>query len=664
MKSIKKRKDCFWGIHCDYHAQLGMGTVGKTLCEEDIRTICRELHPDYWQIDCKGHYGWVTYPTKLGNAMPDFAFDNLEMWRRVTKEEGVALYLHYSGVQDRKYCAEHPEEATLKADGSLSPIGTRLNGKYVDDLMIPQLSEAAEKYGVDGVWIDGDCWGSEMDYRAESIEVFEKETGISLNGILPVKKGDPYFEEWKEYNRELFRKYARHYVDTLHEKYPDLQITSNWIFSDHMPEPVTVNVDFLSGDNIPFNSLNGARYASRALVQQKMPWDLMGMAQRYNGIGHIDLLPEHPVQIMQQAATAISLGGGFQAGLSFQFDGSPRMPNLLNLKPVADFMREREEYCFKGKPIHQVAMLLSTYDRRLEENRPFERGKYEGKLGLTALLCDSGQSLEIVCEHTLKGICAEYSMIVIPETIENLEPEMVRELLDYAENGGNLLLTGEKTCRIFSKAGAPFEVKNLNEPLPPYRFLGQRNSANEQRFWTMDGKAIGGVLYPVEISPCDGGEVVADMFSSFNSPVCPFAVIVNYGKGKISAIGADIGIAYNQAAQYLHRDLIKTISGKLYTPLARIEKVCGMLEIVCLEKDGRMMLQLINANGNHSDITCDTEDFIPPVIDIKLSVAMDNMPSKVLLQPEGKELKFDYTEGRVYFDVDRVNIHNIIEFVK
>lgn len=662
MGNIKKRKDSFWGIHCDYHAVPGMGKVGKTLCEEDIRKVCRELHPDYWQIDCKGHPGWVTYPTKFGNAMPEFALDTLEMWRRVTREEGVALYLHYSGVQDRKYCSEHPEEAVLKADGSLSPIGTRLNGKYIDELMIPQLSEAAEKYGVDGVWIDGDCWGCEMDYRDESIKAFEKETGISLNGVLPAKKGDPYFEEWREYNRELFRKFARHYVDTLHEKHPDLQITSNWIFSDHMPEPVTVDVDFLSGDNIAFNSLNGARYTARAVAQQKLPWDIMGMAQRWNGLGHIDLLPEHPVQIMQQAAAVISLGGGFQAGLSFLFDDSPNMPNLLNLKSVADFMKEREAFCFKGTPVHQVAMLLSTYDRHLEGNGLFERGKFEGKLGLTSLLCDAGQSLEIVCEHTIKGCCEDYPVIVIPETIEALDPEMVKELLEYAENGGNLLLIGAKTCKIFADAGAPFEVKPLYEPVPPYRFLAQRNNANDQRFFSIDGKAIGGVLYPVEI--VSDGEVVANTFSTVKNPKHPFAVVINKGKGKIAAIGADIGVAYNTAAQYLHRNLIKEIMRRLYTPIARIENSCGMLEIVCLEKDGRMMLQLVNANGNHANINCDTEDHIPPVIDIKLSVLADKAPSKVLLQPTGKELQFEYKDGRIYIDIDRVDIHNIIEFVK
>ena len=72
MKECKKRKDSYWGIHCDFHAKPEMGVMGRTLCEEDIRKVCRQLRPDFWQIDCKGHFGWVSYPTKLGNAMPEF----------------------------------------------------------------------------------------------------------------------------------------------------------------------------------------------------------------------------------------------------------------------------------------------------------------------------------------------------------------------------------------------------------------------------------------------------------------------------------------------------------------------------------------------------------------------------------------------------------------
>ncbi|MBR5307966.1 MAG: alpha-L-fucosidase [Clostridia bacterium] len=661
---MKKRKDSFWGIHCDYHAQPWMGTVGKTLCEDDIRKICRELKPDFWQIDCKGHFGYATYPTKCGNAMPDFAFDTLEMWRRVTREEGVALYMHYSGVWDEKYCREHPEARALRSDGSYCHAMTYRASKYVDDLLIPQICELAEKYEVDGIWLDGECWASEIDYHPETVEGFIRETGIELPDGAPKNVGDPYFEEYRNYNRELFRRYVRHYVDTIHEKYPDLQLTSNWIFSIHMPEPVSAGVDFLSGDNMPSDSLFSARYVSRYMPQQNMPWDIMGMGQRYASKGVVELLPEHPVQVMQQAAAVISLGGAFQVGLSQLFDGSPNTVNLLSLKEVAEFMKAREPFCFKGRVIPQAAMLISTYDRYLESDRLFVLGDIDSKRGLTALLCDSGQSFELVSEHSIKENINRFAMLVVPETIKELHPDTVKLLLDYARDGGNLVLVGTKTCEIFASHGAPFTVGEIEDNLPEGRFLCQQNEPKDQRFWYTDGKTVGGVMYPKRIVPTGEHEVVAHLCYSIKTEKHPFAVIMPWHSGKIAAIGADLGTEYNKSSQYLHRDLMKLIAGKLYTPLARIERSLGHLEIVCLEKNGRLMLQLVNGNGNHNNINCSTEDFIPPVVDIRISVATDRAPEKILLQPDGRELAFEYKNGRAYFDIDRVYIHSIAEIVK
>ncbi len=88
--TIKKRKDSFFGLHFDFHAKLENDNcvLGENLKEEDIRTICREVKPDFIQIDCKGHPGFASYPSKLGNAMPNFKKDTLALWRKVTEEEG------------------------------------------------------------------------------------------------------------------------------------------------------------------------------------------------------------------------------------------------------------------------------------------------------------------------------------------------------------------------------------------------------------------------------------------------------------------------------------------------------------------------------------------------------------------------------------------------
>ncbi|MBQ8433015.1 MAG: alpha-L-fucosidase [Clostridia bacterium] len=667
---MKKRKDSFFGLHFDYHAQPKYGEQGGTLREEDIREICRSLNPDFIQIDCKGHPGWASYPTKLGNAMPAFARDTLALWRKVTREEGVALYMHYSGVYEIKYTSEHPEHTVMKADGTLARGVTRTDGAYVDELMIPQLTELAQVYGVDGVWVDGDCWKATADFHPETLANFEKETGIDLGGVLPATPDDPYYEEYREYNRELFRRYLRHYVDVMHERFPDFQITSNWAFSDHMPEAVTANVDFLSGDLNPKNSFHSARYAARALAQQGMPWDLMSWNFRRAVGNRGAVVAKHPTQIMQEAAAVIAMGGAYQNYVMQYFDGSPNMTDLKTLEPLAAFLRARQPYCFRGTPLHQAALLLSTYDRHQESKNLYSRSGYERVMGMSALLCDLGQSLEIVCEHTLEKTREEFGMIVVPELYRGLAENTVKELLDYARAGGSLVLAGGNTCALFARSGAPFAVRPLNEFFGEGEMAydnggdtGHRDTSTQVHkpyYFTMDEKSFGIAFSPVAIE-AEEGKTEAWVSDALLGARSPLAVTLPFGKGSITAIGFDIGTQYIKGTQYMQRDLMKQITSALYSPMVRLDGACGRLEIVAMNKDGRTMIQLVNAGGSHADELCATDDLLPPVLDIQLSIALPREPKEILLQPEGTPVPFTYRDGRCALRVDRVEIHSILE---
>src|SRR5208282_1217206 len=91
-----KRAESFLGVHFDFHAGPDCTEIGKNTTRKMIEDVINQVHPDYLQIDCKGHPGLSSYPTKVGNAAPGFVGDALRLWREVTAERGVALYMHYS----------------------------------------------------------------------------------------------------------------------------------------------------------------------------------------------------------------------------------------------------------------------------------------------------------------------------------------------------------------------------------------------------------------------------------------------------------------------------------------------------------------------------------------------------------------------------------------
>ena len=204
-----RRADSFLGIHFDFHAGKDCTEIGKNTTPEMIESVINQVHPDYLQIDCKGHAGFCSYPTRVGNPAPGFVGDPLRVWRDVTARNGVALYMHYSGVWDSEAIAQHPSWAVLNADGKVNPNATSRFGPYADQLLIPQLRELAGVYDVDGVWVDGECWASVPDYREESIRKFQEKTGFTN---IPKQAGDEHWREFLDFNRDAFRDYLLRFL--------------------------------------------------------------------------------------------------------------------------------------------------------------------------------------------------------------------------------------------------------------------------------------------------------------------------------------------------------------------------------------------------------------------------------------------------------------------
>ncbi|MHC4626251.1 MAG: alpha-L-fucosidase [Planctomycetota bacterium] len=439
-----KRADSFLGIHFDFHAGEDCNRVGQRTTVEMVELVIDKVRPDYIQIDCKGHRGYSSYPTKVGNPAPGFVGDPLRIWRDVTRRRGIALFMHYSGVWDYYAVATHPEWAAVNIDGKPNNRATSVFGPYVDTLMIPQLRELAGEYGVDGVWVDGDCWGTVPDYGEVAVREFRKLAGVES---VPRKTGEPYWNEWMDFNREAFRRYLRHYVDELRASHPQFQVISNWAFSDHMPEPVSTDVVGLSGDFSPDDSVNSARFAGRCLENQGVPWDLMSWS-----FSRKTRKQKPARQLMQEAALVLAMGGGYQAYFKQARDGALRNPAEMDvMAEVARFCRARQACCHRSVAIPQIALLYSTAGHYRESPRLFH---WAGSRGVTVLrkaltqILRNQYGVQILSEHHLKGKMSQWPVIIVPGWIY-LESNFRDELVAYAKFGGRLLLIGPGPVGLF-----------------------------------------------------------------------------------------------------------------------------------------------------------------------------------------------------------------------
>ena len=78
------------------------------------------------------------------------------------------------------------------------------------------------------------------------------------------------------------------------------------------------------------------------------------------------------------------------------------------------------------------------------------------------------------------------------------------------------------------------------------------------------------------------------------------------------------------------------------------------------EEEKRNILHLLFAHttvrGENTEVIEDTI----PLYNVDCSVKKEAKPSRVILEPQGKELPFEYNNGNIKFTVPEVDIHQMI----
>ncbi len=662
-KTPLRREDSYFGIHIDLHPASSDTELGAQVTPAMVRRLIRTAMPDYVQYDCKGHGGLLGYPkSNVSATPPGMTADPLAIFRKETRDAGVALLMHFSGVWDGVACNDHPEWRTVPAPGKeLSGKDTGITSTfspYVTERLIPQMKEIIDRYDVDGFWVDGECWALLVDYCDEAIKQFKDRTG---QDTPPAAHGEPYWHEWMSVQRDQFFKYMRTYMDAIHAYKPGIQIASNWLYSYHAPEPVKLAVDFVSGDYAANNAVNTARFAGRQLASVGIPWDLMAWAFAwFPGVRGSIYKP--PVQLQQEAATVLALGGGFQCYFHPDRHSGLSEQSFEIISRLADFCHIRRDCCHKSQPVPQVALLLDSTSVLRQMKRPYApySGEYNALEGTLRAMLDAGHSVDILADHQLPGQIDQWPVIVVPEFTE-LPPGLEAELIDYAHRGGSLLIIGAGASRLFAgHTGVSFE----GEPV-------ERDVLVHVNGRPLKGRDVGAVRVKglwQDVSLLDSknpARILAYRTPGFREDrdQSIAATVHKIGKGRIAAVYGPLGTAHHQVHSPFGRDLLGLILGKLYHPrVTVIGPTC--IDLVLRKKDGHTLIHLNNTAGmptkHGSDSGYYFTDYIPPTGEVTLQIRTGVRPKRVTLQPEGKRLRSTFKNGVLTVVVPNIAIHGAV----
>jgi hypothetical protein len=657
------------GFHFDIHAGPEAGRLQHGPTADELVSMLDGLEIDLVQADCKGHPGFTTWPSRIPEASVPAHLDTdiLQVWREATHRLGLPLHGHYSGIVDAAAAERHPDWCVQVPEGTQSP-GPRATAlgpppatsmcprsPYLDELMIPQLREAIDRYALDGFWIDGDLWAVYPCHCPRCADAYRTESG---RDTPPLTDTDPDWPGWIDFTRRSFETFVRRYTDAVHAHAPGTRICSNWLQSFSHPGEPAVPTDWISGDNTWVWALDACRCESRFISTRGKPWDIMLWTFFRSSRSFDPALTweqKPPEMLMREAAVPLALGGGLQ--LYFLHDkatghGTPIPWHIEQAAPVFDFAKERQNLCADTETIPQIAVLHSEHHVR---SRPGVNLMWDVDTapvqGAVWSLLENQYGVDILDEWALLPRLHDFPLLVAPEQ-DKMSDRMRDALLEYVEAGGNLLLTGAGACQTFGPE--PLGIQDtaplgMDTCLIPVDHGALRVTAAD---WLRLTPGTATPFAPLLSSP-DRREPTLE---------CPAAILQPYGNGNILYVPGDIFCFYARSRQSTLRRWVGQLIDTFQIPWdIRVTAPPG-IDVTLRRKGGSAFVHVVNrANGLPGGPDDGTELAIPPVGPVRVRMRLPRPPHQVQLHFEPHSLTWTHQADTLEVDLDRVSIHAAIE---
>lgn len=649
----KKRKDCYFGLHFDYHASSTAVNIGENFSSELLAKIIEECKPDFIQCDTKGHPGNASYFTKVGNQAPGLKINLLNEWKNVCHKFNVPVYSHISGAWDARQTEEHPSWAQLNKSGEKTLICS-VYSPYPKEVFIPQLIELAKDYEIDGAWIDGDAWALEVDYSPMCLEAYKQKTG--KDGREEENKKDFFM-----FNRNSFINYVDNYIKEVKKVNPDFQITSNWLNTSWVPDP-TINItDYISGDLAPTNSVDSARFDCRLIKAFNRSYDIMSW-----GISYPIHYSKSEEQLEQEASVIISLNGGYQIYNMQSPNNTVDDPSKIKeWGKVAKFVKDRKEYVHDVTFSKDIALLYSTksfynscddVDRIYLRNCPYSMD-YQGVL---FSLLDNGRMVETIFEDTLPNL-NEYKLLVI-NNVNELKESTIATILNYAKNGGDVLLVGFDAFNCFKPYLYPslnFKSRDLAKVITPSYCFEIRDKIaeieNTNRYKGTINAYLGTYYGNRDIS-----NPPPTIYFDEKKEYIAFEKI-RFGKGKIGYIPFNFGVAYLEHRTTECLDFMSHVINSMNKDFVLLNENKGQCDALITYKNDKTYLNIVNLLGDHRSNSVATFKKVPELTNVVLKLNSNKKLKRIKPVFASGKISFKQHKNIVTIKIERIHINSIYE---
>ncbi len=657
--------DYYFGMHYDLHANASDTDLGERADPETLIPLLKLMNPSWVQTDCKGHAGYTSWFTQVpdGSVSPGVKKDAMAGWRAATAALGIKLHCHYSGVWDSAAGEKHPEWSVLDKDGdrvmgdypkswvkqSMCP-----RSDYDEKLLIPQMFELIDRYGVDGFWVDGEVWAVHTCYCDRCTAAFAQSTGIQTP---PRDKSEPNWERWMQFTRDSFHEHVTRYTDAVHAHKAGVLMCSNWLQTFRHPGEPSVPTDWISGDNTWVFGMDGSRCEARFISTRGKHWDIMlwGFYKLGAMSDETAAWVFKPVEMLQQeAAVTLALGGAVQI---YEHPPSLRNGQLIpwrmeRMGEVGEFVKARQAVSQNSESLPQVAVLHSEAHFYSNDDLPFPNVGEKAKpvAGGTFALLENHYGVDILDEWALLPRVDDFAVVVAPEQ-DRMSDAMVSALKDYVQRGGHLIVSGAAAYDRFGGEFLGVDSVDLEEKKNYHVAIPNGAVPVYSETWRMVTPTTAQPYSTLGTTPLLDERLLP----------YPAATINTVGQGRVAYIPYNIfwffaHTHYPMARQFIG-GLTEALVGKL--PIRVSAPRC--VDVVLRRKAGQTIVHLINrASGMANQPRDGAIDEIPLVGPITVQIDRADQPANLQLAFEEAGFKWTFDGQTLTATLDHLHIHAAI----
>jgi hypothetical protein len=675
--------DQTFNLLIDYYPEVPVRPYGSGATRENLLRWLRPLDLGYVCIYAKGHSGRTTYQSELGTAHPMLAHDMPALFREVADELDIKLVLYYSGLVDGIAALRHPDWCMRNHDGSksadLDASKKSIEGDwqqelvrtfmlyplcplsdYFEEWVHPQIREMLA-YNPDGIWIDGDWPGPCYCHRCE--ERFRRETGHT--GPLPIAgDGTPAGRAYREFFVGLTREWRSRLRNAIQTIDPNCLYSSGNINTHCASTPA---LDWRSGD---FFSPRLSRFmqscAMRRYTNQGVPYDAYTVDTAF--VHHLTQRRSRTktMQRMLQEGAGVLANGGMWGYWTYPMPNGALIPSRMKQAAHArEWTRQREETCHGTQAVAWTAIL------EIDQHHTIANDMHSW--GACKALIELHRSPQIIDDSQLAPDMPHDLLIIAnQDALSDAPPELFSSLRTWIENGGKLLTTGSTVenpamqellgIRLKKKAVLHEGHVLLPDGMPASMHDPWDNvEPTEAESWfplyrSWDDQNIDMRVYSTNY-PMDG---VMDEENPHDAGF-PAATIRRLGKGVAAHVPCGIFQNYWSLGEAPLRRWIGQMLDELQPePLFQTDALC-FVEVALREKNGRLLIHLVNGNPGRDTAVSYTSDLtvddIPPVGPIQCRVRCAVPPETATLEPGGEKLPFTFQDGVLEVSVPRLEIH-------